>query len=133
MVRTPIGLLLDEYDDFLADGMKALSSGDNEYSGSAESRMPSELIREVLEECVDASVWSYLTYRRVKSLAKKIGRLESVMAEDDDEAEDGENYIAIATNKHGQYIGPGAEYDEPCCRGKATTFGCGCSYHDDDE
>jgi hypothetical protein len=129
MPRTPVSLLLDEYSDFLTDGMRALTAGDNEYAGSAQSRAPSELIREVLEECVDASVWAYLTYRRVKSLAQKIGTLEAVITEEDSD-ENGENYLAICTNKHGQYVGP--DYEDPIshCGGGDS---CGCACPDADE
>jgi hypothetical protein len=83
-IKTPIGDLLEEHHDFMLGSQHRLVDGDEEYGGATEHKPMSALLYDVMEEIYDITNYNFMLYRRIKSLARKVHRLESSIEEASD-------------------------------------------------
>ena len=58
----------DNWDEFSAELQKKLASGYKEHGDGSFSRAPEDLVKEMLEECLDIAGWGLVLWARTKRM-----------------------------------------------------------------
>ena len=69
---------LDDWDGWQRECRARLDAGRLEYGDRSFSADPSELAREIEEECQDLGAWSFILARRARNLRSAAARLREI-------------------------------------------------------